>query len=88
MKVLITFISLLCFCADSHALASITNVVNHRNQSSYDIGYNAGKNHAYNNVMKTVTIVWIATVAGVIIYHAGKESRWTMTDEGNIGYRF
>ena len=54
----------------------------------YNNGYRAGKHHAYNNIVRTVALVGFATVAGVIIYQAGKDSRWTMTEDGNIGYRF
>ena len=85
MKKLLTAIIIATSCTNANALASIRHI--HTHQSSYNIGYNAGKNHAYNNVMKTVAIVWIATVAGVIIYHAGKESRWGANENG-ITYRF
>ena len=50
-------------------------------------GYSAGKNHAYDNVAKTVFFVSTAIVAGVIIYQLGKESRWGANENG-IVYRF
>lgn len=85
MKKLLTAIVIATSCTNANALAGIRHI--HTHQSSYNIGYNTGKNHAYNNVMKAVTVVWIATVAGVIIYHAGKESRWGANENG-IVYRF
>ncbi len=88
MKKILVFVFMLMSCANAQALSSIRNIPMHNHYSSYDSGYRAGKNHAYNNVARTVAIVGIATVAAVIIYQAGKDSRWTMTDEGNIGYRF
>ena len=85
MKKLLTAIIIATSCANANALTSIRHI--HTHQSSYNVGYNAGKSLAYNNVMKTVAVVWIATVAGVIIYHAGKESRWGANENG-IVYRF
>lgn len=54
----------------------------------YNNGYQEGKHHAYNNIMRTVAFAGFATVAGVIIYQASDDSRWIITEEGNIGYRF
>lgn len=85
MKKLLTAVIIATSCTNANALASIRHT--HTYQNSYNIGYNAGKNHAYNNVMKTVAIVWVATVAGIIIYHAGQESRWGANENG-ITYRF
>ena len=85
MKKLLTAIIIATSCANANASVSVRHT--HTHQSSYNIGYNAGKNHAYNNVAKTVFFVGTAVVAGVIIYQLGKESRWTAHD-GQVGYRF
>lgn len=67
---------------------SINNYLSIQNaQKSYQMGYDSGKSHAYNNIAKTVAIVGVAIVAGVIIYHAGKESRWGANKNG-IVYKF
>ena len=53
----------------------------------YNIGYHQGKQHAYNNVGRTVAIVGTAIVVGIFIYELGKESRWTANENG-VAYRF
>lgn len=55
-------------------------------QNGYNTGYKRGKDHAYNNVAKTVAFVGVAVVAGVIIYHLANP-RWT-TNENGVVYRF
>lgn len=87
MKKLLTAVIIATSCTNANALASIRQLHTHTHQSSYNIGYNAGKNHAYNNVMKTVAVVFVATVAGIVIYQAGRESRWGANENG-IVYRF
>lgn len=56
-------------------------------QRGYQIGYHTGKQHAYDNVARTVAIVGATVVVGLIIYELGKESRWTATENG-VTYRF
>lgn len=53
----------------------------------YNIGYHQGKQHAYNNVGRTIAIVGTAIVVGIFIYELGKESRWTANENG-VSYRF
>lgn len=61
--------------------------VNPAYNSQYNVGYRHGKHDAYNNVARTVVFLGVATIAGIIIYQAGKESRWT-TNEKGVVYRF
>ena len=56
-------------------------------ETPYNAGYRHGKHDAYNNVARTVVFLGVATIAGIIIYQAGKESRWT-TNEKGVVYRF
>lgn len=56
-------------------------------QSAYNSGYHNGKEDAYRNVAKTVFITAVVVVAGTMIYHLGKESRWTANESGVV-YRF
>lgn len=53
----------------------------------YHVGYVHGKNTAYNNVARTLFITGLVVVAGIIIYNAGEQSRWT-TNEKGVVYRF
>lgn len=55
--------------------------------NEYNEGYKAGKSHAYNNTAKGVFIVGVAIIAGMIIYQAGKDSRWGVNENG-VTYRF
>jgi len=55
--------------------------------SGYHVGYNHGKNDAYANVARTAFFVGVVVIAGVLIYHAGEQSRWTANDKGVV-YRF
>lgn len=55
--------------------------------NQYDIGYHNGKRDAYNNVARTFVAIGIISLAAVIIYHAGTETRWTTTQNG-VAYRF
>lgn len=55
--------------------------------TGYDIGYRHGKNDAYNNVARTLVITGIVIAAGIVIYNAGQESRWTANEKG-IVYKF
>ena len=56
-------------------------------QSAYNSGYHKGKQDAYNNVIKTVFVTAFVVAAGTMIYHLGKESRWTANENGVV-YRF
>lgn len=58
-----------------------------QHQSAYNSGYHNGKEDAYRNVAKTVFITAVVVVAGTMIYHLGKESRWTANESGVV-YRF
>ncbi len=55
-------------------------------QNGYNIGYRRGKNHAYDNTIRTVAIVGAVAILGIIIYEAANP-RWT-TNENGIVYRF
>ena len=57
------------------------------NNNPYHVGYAHGKHDAYNNVARTLVITGLVVIAGVIIYHAGEQSRWT-TNEKGVVYRF
>lgn len=57
------------------------------NNSGYNVGYRHGKNDAYHNVARTLVITGIVIAAGIVIYHAGQESRWTANEKGVV-YRF
>ena len=61
-------------------------VISTHSSNSYEAGYRAGKSHAYNNAMRTVAIVGVVAIAGIIIYEAASP-RWT-TNENGIVYRF
>lgn len=53
----------------------------------YHIGYEDGKSSAYNHVARAAAITGLAVIAGVVIYHIGKESHWTANEKGVV-YRF
>lgn len=61
-------------------------VISTHHNNSYDAGYHDGKNHAYNNAIRTVAIVGAVAIAGIIIYEISNP-RWT-TNENGIVYRF
>lgn len=63
------------------------NAVHSLDNSAYSVGYQHGKNTAYNNAARTLFVVGLVAMAGVIIYHYGQESRWT-TNEKGVVYRF
>lgn len=54
---------------------------------AYNIGYQNGKSDAYFKIGRTMVFVGVATIAGVVIYHIGKDSRWSANENGVI-YRF
>ena len=85
MKKLLTAIALsTCFAtANATGMPIHQHYPNPMPQSEYE----HGKRDAYNNVARTVVIAGVAIIAGVVIYHLGKESRWT-TNENGIAYRF
>lgn len=83
MKKLLTAIIIATSCANANAMSSIRQPHN----NSYQIGYHTGKQHAYNNVGRTVAIVGTAIVVGIVIYELGKESRWTANENGVV-WRF
>lgn len=87
MKKLLTAIIIATSCANANAVSSIRNNTTRVYNNGYQIGYHAGKQHAYNKVARTVTIVGVAVVAGVFIYQLGKESRWGANENG-ITYKF
>jgi hypothetical protein len=87
MKKLLTAIIIATSCANANAMSSIRHIPMQPHNNSYQIGYHTGKQHAYNNVGRTVAIVGTAIVVGIFIYELGKESRWTVNENG-IGYRF
>ena len=89
MKKLITALVLSTTISSAYALnvGNYVGVPRTPYQTGYDAGYSAGKNHAYNNVAKTLFFTGFTVIAGVIIYQLGKESRWT-TNESGIVYRF
>ena len=88
MKKLITAILLSSVCMTASAMSSKAGTSHIPYRYGYDSGYHAGKNHAYDRVAKTVVVIGVVAIASVLIYQAGKDSRWTTTEEGNIGYRF
>lgn len=55
--------------------------------TGYSVGYNNGKNDAYNNTARAVVIIGAVAIATVAVYHLGKNSRWTASENG-IGYKF
>ena len=87
MKKLLTAIVIATSCANANAMSSIRHIPMQPHNNSYQIGYHTGKQHAYDNVARTVTIVGVAVVAGVIIYQLGKDSRWGANENG-ITYKF
>lgn len=85
MKKLLTAIALsTCFATANAATAPVHPIPP---QPSPRSEYAHGKSDAYNNVARTLFVVGIVAMAGVIIYHYGQESRWT-TNENGIVYRF
>lgn len=89
MKKLISVLALTTTISSANALnvGNYVGVPRTPYQTGYDAGYSAGKNHAYNNVAKTLFFTGFTVIAGVIIYQLGKESRWT-TNEKGVVYRF
>lgn len=87
MKKLLTAIIIATSCTNANAVSSIRNNTIRVYNNGYQIGYHAGKQHAYDNVARTVAIVGVAVVAGVIIYQLGKDSRWGANENG-ITYKF
>lgn len=55
--------------------------------NGYNNGKESGKSQAYHNVAKTVFITAVVVAVGTMIYHLGKESRWT-TNEKGVVYKF
>lgn len=89
MKKLITALVLSTTISSAYAL-NVGNYVGMPRtpyQTGYDAGYSAGKNHAYNNVAKTLFFTGFTVIAGVIIYQLGKESRWGVNQNG-VTYKF
>ena len=82
-------LTMITFCGTANAMSGIKSAYYNATHSTneYSRGYHNGKQHAYNNVAKTVFFVGFATVAAVMIYQAGKESSWG-TNENGVVYRF
>lgn len=55
--------------------------------ASYNAGYREGKDDAYAHVARTAFVVGAVVIAGVLVYHFGKETRWTANEKGVV-YRF
>jgi hypothetical protein len=83
-KILIALAFLMC--GVSANAATIIRPVPTYSQG-YHIGYNQGKQDAYNNIGRTVAIVGAVVIASVVIYELGRESRWTANEKGVV-YRF
>jgi len=90
-KIITASILALTMATSAQALPSTAGfVVNPRYmhyQRGYQIGYHTGKQHAYDNVARTVAVVGATVVVGLIIYELGKESRWTANEKGVV-YKF
>lgn len=87
MKKLLTAIILATTIGTATAAPIMTGTATYSNHHIYHNGYSDGKHDAYNNVARTAVIVGFAVIAGVVIYHLGKENRWT-TNQNGIAYRF
>lgn len=55
--------------------------------SGYTKGYSAGERHMKHEIAKAATIAGMAVIASVVIYQWGKNSNWTVSQNG-VGYRF
>lgn len=53
----------------------------------FNMGYHKGKQDEQYKIVKATGAVILFAIAGTIIYHIGKESRFTTTQNG-ITYRF
>lgn len=84
-KILIT-LAIICLVNPVNAIPTLKNLHVYQH-SEYQRGYRRGKNDAYNHVAKTVFFVGVATITGVMIYQAGKQSRWGVNENG-VTYRF
>lgn len=83
-KILIALAFLMC--GVSANAATIIRPVPTYSQG-YAAGYSHGKDDAYANVARTATIVGFVVIASVVIYELGRESRWTVNENGVV-YRF
>lgn len=88
MKKLLTATIIATTLGTANAMPTVNlNAGNPTYNSAYQIGYHEGKHDAYNNVARAVVITGFVVIAGAMIYHLGKESRWT-TNEKGVVYRF
>lgn len=91
MKKLLTAI-VLTFTLTTAQSATMPNFKNpNAYQQGYKYGYARGEHHAkqemQERIYKTATVAGVAVIASVIIYQWGKNSNWTVSQNG-VGYRF
>lgn len=88
MKKLLTATIIATTLGTANAMPTLNlNAGNPTYNSAYQVGYHQGKHEAYNNVGRTLVITGFVIIAGAMIYHLGKESRWT-TNEKGVVYKF
>lgn len=88
MKKIISSLVLATTISTANAIPTVNlNAGNPTYNSAYQTGYHEGKHDAYNNVARAVVFTGFVVIAGAMIYHLGKESRWT-TNEKGVVYRF
>jgi hypothetical protein len=84
MKKLMTAIILATTIGTAQAA---TRAYPHPTYNAYAAGYSHGKNDAYQNTARTLMVIGVVAIAGIIIYEAGRESRWGVNENG-ITYKF
>ena len=92
MKKILTITAFLGIIGQAQATHSMRPVYRYNNpqiayNNGYNMGYHKGKQDAQNKIAKATGAVILFAIAGTIIYHVGKESRFTTTENG-ITYRF
>lgn len=89
MKKLVSALALATTISTANAMPTLPHVGTPRPQynNGYNVGYHNGKHDAYNNVGRTLVITGFVVIAGAMIYHLGKESRWGVNENG-VTYKF
>lgn len=89
MKKLVSAVALATTISTANAMSlpNYIGVPRPQYDHSYNAGYRAGKHDAYNNVGRTLVITGFVVIAGAMIYHLGKESRWGVNQNG-VTYKF
>lgn len=88
MKKLVSALALATTISTANAMPALNlNAGNPTYNSAYQVGYHQGKHEAYNNVARAVVFTGFVVIAGTMIYHLGKESRWGVNQNG-VTYKF